>query len=109
MEWPKDRRKAFLSAAEAFGTLYEKRMKMQRELTRCGICWSLKKLTNSDMPYTWANNFREGTGMDDSQWWPNRGENGWTPSCDKERSLFCYLMAALSDKEFEELNESDSD
>ena len=102
MKWPKDRRKAFLWAAEAFGMPMAGRTEEQKELTIYGICWSLKKLTNSDMPYTWADNFRWGIGMD-SCWLPSWGDNGWTPSCDKQRSLFCMFMAVLSDKEFEEM------
>lgn len=97
MKWPKDRKKAFLAAAEAFGTPYNERTEKQSNLTRGGFCLFITKLTGSDLIYDWANNV--GSKMRLDVWWWGFGD-----SCDKERSLFCSQMAALSDKEFEELN-----
>lgn len=97
MKWPKDRQKAFLCVAEAFGTPYERRTKKQKLLTSHGICFAVEELTDSDRIYTWASGFRHGCGIQTLFWWQLGGIQ------DKERSLFCYLMAALSDKEFEEL------
>ena len=103
MEWPKDRKKAFLWAAEAFGTPWAKRTKGQKDLTRDGICWTISKLVGSNMIYWWASDFGVSVGIVTCHWWPIRREGGWRAIHDKQRSLFCYLMAALSDKEFDEL------
>ena len=104
MKWPKDRRKAFLWAAEAFGTPYDIRTKKQTRLTLYGICWAISELTHSNIaPYTWVCDFGRGAFMENNSWWPDRDDEGWTQQCDKQRFLFCCLMAALSDKEFEEL------
>ena len=110
MLWPKDRKKAFLVAAEMFGTPYNRRTEEQKGLTSHGICHTIRDLTNSVLIFDWASNFRFGI-IENASWWPYRrwlwpcSNKAWTPSCDKQRSLFCYLMAALSDKEFEELGE----
>ena len=100
MKWPKDRKKAFLWAAEAFGTPYNERTGRQKELTICGICFTIKELTESTGMYFWAERF---FGVNVS-WWPERSDFDWTPACDDERSLFCCLMATLSAKEFKEIS-----
>ena len=97
MEWPKDRRKAFLWAAEAFGRPYRKRTERQKELTSSGFCCVIDSLTGSDRIYSWASVFSRRCCMGSLWWWP------CGKSYDNERSLFCSLMATLSDKEFEEL------
>lgn len=103
MKWPKDRRKAFLLAAEAFGTPETAKTRKQKQLTQCGICYTIRHLTGSREAYDCVFDIGEKIGITGVYWWPTRESIDWTPSCDKERSLFCYLMAALSDKEFEEL------
>lgn len=103
MNWPKDRKKAFLVAAEAFGTPYENRTERQKTLTLLGICYTIEILTDSDNIYFWVRDFKCGCGIQTLFWWPHRRWHSWTPDCDKQRSLFCSLMAALSHKEFEEL------
>lgn len=98
MNWQKDRRELFLRTAEMFGIPYSERTGEQENLTRAGICWAIKGLTSSIKVYRWA------ADMTDFHWWgTTRGFGSWTPSHDNERSLFCCLMADLSDKEFEEL------
>ncbi len=107
LSWPRDRKKAFRIAAEAFGTPYEERTREQRVLTCSGFCHAIEKLTDSDSIYRWAGNFRRGTSMVSiglGYWCFLRYSEYWAPACDKQRSLFCYLMAALSDKEFEEIS-----
>jgi hypothetical protein len=99
MKWPKDRKRAFLWAAKAFGTPYEDRTEEQKELTSKGFCFTITALTGSTEIYYWGETF---FGVD-THWWSRRGDESWTPDCDNERSLFCSLMAELSDKEFEEL------
>lgn len=98
MKWPKDRKKAFRWAAEAFGTPYEKRTERQKELTCYGICWAIYKLTNSYVGARQICDLGNKTGIEDTYWWPCKRTH------DKERSLFCYLMATLSAKEFEEIS-----
>ena len=93
MKWPKDRKRAFLCAAEAFGTPYSKRTEKQKSLTMAGICDAIEELTYNNSIYFWAARFN-GKGY----WWSCGGTTD-----DEQRSLFCSLMAALSDKEFEEL------
>lgn len=99
MKWPKDRKKAFLWAAKAFGTPDGRRTSYQKELMYLGFCHPIERLTKSDEIYGWSKRFWGAN----EHWWPPRGVPSWTPSCDKERFLFCTLMAALSNKEFEEL------
>lgn len=102
MEWPKDRKAAFLWAAEAFGTPYSERTERQKLVTHCGICYAICKLTDS---FTGANqvmDIGDKMGIKNIYWWP------CGPIHDKERSLFCSLMAALSQKEFEELAEKNT-
>lgn len=103
MKWPKDREKAFLWAAKAFGTPYSRRTEEQKELASDGFCRAIWKLTDSKEIYSWVYEFGDKTGIESAWWWPVRNETTWNTTCDKQRSLFCYLMAALSDKEFEEL------
>lgn len=103
MKWPKDRKKAFLVAAEAFGTPLNKRSERQRTLTSAGICktiWELVGYSGS----SWLVHLGIEMGMTSFFWWPLPYYPSWTPACDEERSLFCCLMATLSDKEFEELS-----
>lgn len=103
MNWPKDRKRAFRWAAKAFGTPEAERTKRQKLVTNCGICYAIAELTEFCDIYYWAPNFRIGCGIRTPLWWPVQGGRSWTPLCDTQRSLFCYLMAALSDKEFEEI------
>lgn len=111
LKWPKDRKRAFLWAAEAFGTPEDLRTKRQKELTKTGFCRTISNLTGTEDTVdiedicTWSKKFFGKY----EYWWQSRFtlgtlNNAWTPDCDKERSLFCYLMADLSDKEFEELS-----
>lgn len=105
MKWPKDRKKAFRWAAEAFGTPEDKRTEKQEDLTsNCGICYAIRELTGSKQIYLWASKFRRKAGIDCGYWWPWRNHPAWTPVCDKQRSLLCCLMAQLSDKEFKEIS-----
>ena len=99
MKWPKDRRKAFLWAAEAFGTPYNRRTKRQKDLTRDGFCYAICELTGSKLIYPWASKVQRKMGKNRLWWWR------CIAIYDKERSLFCSLMAELSDKEFEELQD----
>lgn len=103
MTWSKNRREAFLAAAEIFGTPYNERTRKQKEMTSDGICHAIKTLTGSNKIYRWAYRFREATGILYCYWWGVKCLGDWSYRCDKERSLFCCLMAALSDKEFEAL------
>ena len=105
MKCPKDRKGAFQWAAEAFGTPYNERTEEQKRLTPHGICCAICKLSKSELIYRWAAHFKTKAGIETATWWPERNDDDWTPFCDKQRSLFCYLMAALSDKEFEEIGE----
>ena len=105
MKWPKDRKKAFRWAAEAFGTQYNERTERQKFLTRLGICRLLCELTNSSVGSIQISNIGHKMRVPSAYWWPHRDSTGWTPSCDKQRSDFCSLMAVLSKKEFEELSE----
>jgi len=102
MEWPKDRRKAFLWAAKAFGTPWNKRTGRQKSLTSHGICRVLYLLTKFE-DSQWLVKLGTKMKIRDTYWWPIRGCEGWRANYDKQRSLFCYLMAALSDKEFRDL------
>ena len=103
MKWSKDRRKAFLWAAEAFGTPKAKRTERQRKLTCFGICNVIHRLTDSIADFNQIIKIGDKMGIESTYWWPIRGREGWRTIHDKQRSLFCYLMAALSDKEFKEL------
>jgi hypothetical protein len=111
LKWPKDRKRAFLWAAEAFGTPYSERTEEQKQSTAHGICFAVDELTDSYQScdregiYTFFIYFGEQIGIDTSHWWLRRGDKGWRPSHDNERSDFCSLMAELSHKEFEELAE----
>jgi len=106
MEWPKDRRKAFLWAAKAFGTPRNKRTGWQKSLTSHGICRVLHLLINLEGSQ-WLGKLGTKMEIRNTYWWPIRGCvrgcEGWRANYDKQRSLFCYLMAALSDKEFRDL------
>lgn len=104
MKWPKDRRKAFLWAAKAFGTPHDERTERQKELTLNGLCYAIKQLTDSMGIYHWAYDFGGKVGIGSDHWWEIRGLARQPQKNDKERSLFCCLMAALSDKEFEEIS-----
>ena len=98
MDWSKDRRKAFLWTAEAFGTPPNERTEEQKSSTLLGICDAISILTDSNEIRDWARDFN-GRGY----WWKIAYFNG-DKACDDERSLFCCLMAALTDKEFEEIS-----
>lgn len=104
MNWPKDRKKAFLWVAKAFGTPYDRRTKKQKEVARYGICYAISKLTGSKMIYWWAYQFADDVSIVNEHWWTIRNFSFQPRRCDKERSLFCYLMATLTDKEFEEIS-----
>jgi len=103
MKWPKDRKKAFLWAAKAFGTPRAARTQRQRKLTIFGICYAIYRLTDSMVAAHKIADFGEAFGIETMYWWPCRYWKRWWTIHDKQRCLFCYLMAALSDKEFEEL------
>ena len=106
MDWPKDRKKAFLWAAEAFGTPGAERTEKQKDLTDYGICKAIHILTNSLEGSIWLQGLRYDFGIETLFWWPVRNwvaGGNWRTIHDKQRSLFCYLMAALSEKEFEKL------
>lgn len=38
-----------------------------------------------------------------SYWWPTTGKAQWTRQCDYERAFFAYLMATISDNDYEEM------
>ena len=104
MKWPKDRKKAFLWAAEAFGTPWAERTEEQKVLTSCGFCFAIEELTGLDT-YSWASTVGDKFGIElkSLHWWPPKNTQGWRTIHDEQRSLFCCFMAALSYKEFEEL------
>jgi len=113
MNWPEDRKEVFLRVGEAFGIPYYKRTKKEKVLTEDGICWAISKLIGPTLilptihqraVYGWFSKFRDNIYMIDGWWWATRCCDDWTPACDNERSLFCCLMAELSDEEFEEIS-----
>ena len=97
MNWPQDRKAAFRWVAKTFGTPEAERTERQRDLAGAGFCYAICELTGSNSIYRWASIFRYQCGMVGLWWWPHGTAH------DTQRSLFCSLMAALSDEEFKEL------
>ena len=90
-----NRRSMFLEIAEAYWTLEEERTQVQRKLTLGGICWAVTHEYEHgvfDMTQLFFCGYGQGYWL-----WPLGGEN------DTYRSTLCCLLAAMSDKDCDEL------
>lgn len=99
------RTQAWRKVAEAFDTSWDLRTDRQRDMTQEGLCGALA------MAGHWAegsiivrmNDLRTNMGMLNIWWWPARGNPEWSPECDAERATFAALMAAMTQRERDQL------
>jgi len=103
MKWPNNRKKAFLWAAKAFGTPWDERTRRQNSLTSHGICRVLYNLFPNFEGSQWMIKLGNKMEIRNTYWWPIRCWMSWNTNHDKQRSLFCMFMAALSNEEFRDL------
>ena len=97
---------ALLEIAEAFGTPYKERTVLQQYHTKFGICWYNIRFIDDDFESDIINDicYAENWGMYPYIYLlPTRTHFGFKEENDDIRSLFCCLLAQLTDEELKEL------
>ena len=91
------RTQAWRKVAEAFGTPREKRTEDQLSITRHGLCAALDCFPSRSDPYRQLYALIQAMGHDWIDWWP------YTRRGDVERAFFAGLMAAMTQRERDQL------